>query len=161
MIWVRHHARMNENTQETVGQFIEEMGMITQGDGLPRIAGKILGLLLIETGPYSFAEIAERLEVSRGSVSTNTRLLEGLGLINRVSKKGERGDFFQLADAPYAKLIEGVSKRMQKSISVLRKTRQALPSKWSESQGRLRDLETFYSEYLKSIAALVETLQKK
>jgi len=98
---------MTQKTDDIVNQFIEQMGMISQGDGLPRIAGKIIGLLLIENGPFSFGEITERLGVSRGSVSTNTRLLENLRLIDRVSKMGERGDYFQLAQDPYAKLLQG------------------------------------------------------
>ncbi|WP_334065664.1 GbsR/MarR family transcriptional regulator [Alteromonas genovensis] len=135
--------------------------MIAQGDGLPRIAGKILGLLLIESGPFSFSQIAERLSVSRGSVSTNTRLLENLRVIERVSKKGERGDFFKLADDPYAKLLQGVSQRMEKSISVLKDTREALPDSLEQSQARLYDLENFYSEYLKSTMSLIHQLQRK
>lgn len=151
---------MTQKTEEIVNLFIEKMGMMAQGDGLPRIAGKILGLLLIETGPFSFGEIAQRLAVSRGSVSTNTRLLENLRIIDRVSKMGERGDYFQLAQDPYAKLLQGVSQRMEKSISVLSETREALPSSWEKSQSRLFDLEHFYSEYLKSTKLLIEQLKK-
>lgn len=152
---------MKNTSTHTVNQFIEDMGIISQGDGFPRIAGKILGLLLIEVGPYSFSEIAQRLEVSRGSISTNTRLLESLQVIDRVSKKGQRGDYFQLAQDPYAKLLQGVSQRMEKSINVLQKTRDALPIDWQQSQTRLHDLQQFYTEYLKSMSTLIEQLQGK
>lgn len=151
---------ITENTQAVVNNFIEQMGMMAQGDGLPRISGKIFGLLLIETGPFSFAEIAERLAVSRGSVSTNTRLLENLRVIDRVSKLGQRGDFFQLAQDPYAKLLQSVSQRMEKSIAVLSETRQALPSSCEQSQSRLFELENFYSQYLKSTTSLILQLKK-
>lgn len=152
---------MTENTTDTINQFIEQMGMIVQADGLPRIAGKVLGLLLVEDGPFSFGEIAERLAVSRGSISTNTRLLENLRVIDRVSKKGERGDYFQLAEDPYPKLLQGASQRMEKSISVLKNTRLALPSKLDNSKSRLFELENFYSEYLKSLALLIAKLKNK
>ena len=151
---------MTKKTEEIVNQFIEQMGMISQGDGLPRIAGKIIGLLLIENGPFSFGEITERLGVSRGSVSTNTRLLENLRLIDRVSKMGERGDYFQLAQDPYAKLLQGVSQRMEKSVSILKETRSALPGSMDKSQSRLFELENFYTEYLKSTRVLIQQLQK-
>lgn len=152
---------MTKKTKETINNFIEKMGMIAQGDGMPRISGKILGLLLIENGPFSFSEIAQRLGVSRGSVSTNTRLLENLRVIDRVSKMGERCDYFQLAQDPYAKLLQGVSQRMEKSISVLKETRSALPPSREKSQSRLLDLEHFYTEYLKSTTSLIQKLQKK
>lgn len=152
---------MTENTDDIVSNFIEQMGMIAQADGLPRIAGKILGLLLIENGPFSFADIAKRLEVSRGSVSTNTRLLETLRVIDRVSKAGARGDFFQLAKDPYAKLLQGVSQRMEKSVAVLKHTREALPLSWQNSQSRLFELEDFYSRYLQSTSLLIAQLRNK
>lgn len=152
---------MEQKINDTINQFIEQMGMMAQSDGLPRIAGKILGLMLIDTGPFSFGEIAERLEVSRGSVSTNTRLLENLRVIDRVSKMGERGDYFQLAHDPYAKLLQGVSQRMEKSISILKETRSLLPLSMEKSQSRLFDLEHFYTEYLKSTTSLIQKLQNK
>ena len=151
---------MKNIVSNTVNQLIEDMGMIAQGDGLPRIAGKIMGLLVVNAGPFSFGEIAKRLEVSRGSISTNTRLLENLRVIERVSKKGERGDYFQLADDPYSKLLQGVSQRMEKSISVIQGTRDKLPEDLHESQDRLQNLQSFYSEYLKSTTSLIKKLQQ-
>jgi DNA-binding transcriptional regulator GbsR (MarR family) len=149
-----------QNTKQLADHFIEQMGMISQGDGLPRISGKVFGLLLVESGPFSFGDIANRLEVSRGSISTNTRLLENLGIIERVSKFGERGDFFQLAQDPYSKLLQGVMQRMTKALSTVKEARSTLPESWSVSQKRLGDLETFYAEYVKNTKQLVEKLSK-
>jgi len=151
---------MSDSAQvEITENFIEQMGLIAQGDGLPRIAGQILGLLLIETEPFSFSEIAQRLAVSRGSVSTNTRLLESLRVIERVSKLGQRSDFFQLAKDPYAKLLEGVAQRMTKSIAILKSTRKALPAENMQSANKLLELESFYSEYLESNNKLIQKLK--
>lgn len=152
---------MNDNIKHTVNHFIEQMGMTAQADGLPRISGKILGLLIIESGPFSFSEIAERLEVSRASVSTNTRLLENLSMIDRVSKTGCRGDFFQLSKNPYEKLLQGVSQRMEKSVAIVDETINALPRSEEDSQARLVELETFYSEYLKNTMTLILKLQNR
>lgn len=52
--------------------------------------------MLAEPGPLSFSELAERLQVSRASISTNTRLLEGFGIVERITKPGDRQDYFQL-----------------------------------------------------------------
>lgn len=150
-----------ECTKDIVDNFIEQMGMIAQSDGLPRIAGKVLGLLMIESGPFSFSDIAQRLQVSRGSVSTNTRLLENLSIIERVSKMGERGDFFQLAQDPYMKLLKGATQRMEKASLTIKEARKALPDTWKESQKKLGDLEQFYGEYLKSTDELIKTLYSK
>jgi DNA-binding transcriptional regulator GbsR (MarR family) len=93
-------------TQNAETDFIEGMGLVLQSDGMPRIAGRLMGLFVLRGGPFSFTELADRLAISRGSVSTNTRLLEDLGVIERVAMKGERQDFFRLAPDPYAEIVE-------------------------------------------------------
>lgn len=77
-------------------EFMETMGMEFQNEGLPRIAGRLYGLLLLEGGPFSFSELAERLEVSRASVSTNARMLATQGLIERVAVPGDRQDHYAI-----------------------------------------------------------------
>jgi DNA-binding MarR family transcriptional regulator len=77
-------------------QFIERMGMLSEEDGLPRIAGRIFALLLITPGSCSLDEIAESLGVSKASVSTDTRRLAQAGLIERLSRPGERRDYYQI-----------------------------------------------------------------
>ncbi len=81
--------------------FIEQFGLDFEADNMPRIAGRILGLLLLEEEPLGFGEIAERLKVSRGSVSTNSRLLLRLKAIERVTKFGDRRDYFQVTAQPF------------------------------------------------------------
>ena len=150
---------MDSKQHEKVTEFVEQMGMIAQGDGLPRIAGKILGLLIVETGPFSFSELAERLHVSRASISTNTRLLENLGVIDRVSVPAERGDYFKLAEDPYARMLQRITVRMKKSLAIVQDARSELPSGLKESQRKLKELETFYSEYLSSTEKLIQSLK--
>ena len=108
---------MEISIEETKSRFIEQKGMEYQAEGLPRIAGKIVGLLIIEDGPFSFSKLAEGLQVSRGSISTNTRLLENIGLIDRISLPGQRGDFFQLAPRPYRSMLEGICARLDKALA--------------------------------------------
>jgi DNA-binding transcriptional regulator GbsR (MarR family) len=51
---------MNASRKAVVEEFVERMGLVAEGDGLPRIAGRIMGLMVIEGGPLSFAELAQR-----------------------------------------------------------------------------------------------------
>ena len=59
-------------------RFIEAMGLAHEEDRLPRIAGRLIGLLILSPDPVRFDHLAERLRVSRASISTNTRLLENI-----------------------------------------------------------------------------------
>jgi DNA-binding transcriptional regulator GbsR (MarR family) len=78
--------------------FIEQMGLIMAADGLPRIGGRLLALLLITEGDVSLDDIAKRLRVSKPSVSTNARLLEQRGVIEKVSRTADRRDYYRIAD---------------------------------------------------------------
>src|SRR5690349_14179002 len=77
--------------------FIERLGLLAEESGMPRMAGRVLGWLLICEEPrQSFGEIVEALGASKGSISAMTRILQQLGLIERVTQGGDRRDFFQL-----------------------------------------------------------------
>jgi DNA-binding transcriptional regulator GbsR (MarR family) len=89
-----------------ISQFIENMGLHYQHYGLSRISGRILGLLLITSHPISSEEMAESLQVSRSSVSTNLRTLLMTGLVEKVSLPGNRVDFFILTSDLWQKALE-------------------------------------------------------
>src|SRR5690349_5908934 len=81
----------------TTQWFIEQMGLSAETGGLPRIAGRLFGLLLLSPGPRSLDEIAAALGVSKGSVSTDARLLLRHGWLRRVSRPGDRRDYYEMA----------------------------------------------------------------
>jgi DNA-binding transcriptional regulator GbsR (MarR family) len=146
---------MKKTHEDAISEFVERLGLIAQADGIPRIAGRIMGLLVIHGGPFSFAELAEQLEVSRGSISTNTRLLEHLGIIERVAKRGERQDFFQIRSEPYIELMRGHLGRMHKAAEVVAEAQSKLPDDWKEPQKRLTELRDFYRTMIERIEPMV------
>lgn len=78
-------------------QFVEEFGIYFERQQMPRMAGRILGWLLVCTPPHQAAEeLMSALSASRGTVSTMTRLLINLGFVEKVGIPGERKDFFRL-----------------------------------------------------------------
>lgn len=147
---------MEHDTERTIAEFVERMGLITQADGLPRIAGRILGLLLVHGGPFSFADLAKRLQVSRASVSTNTRLLEHLGAIERTNVPGDRQDYFKLRPQPYARMLRGYVERMRRARDTVNETRQALPPDYAGAHGRLHELDAFYEALIESFLTVIE-----
>jgi hypothetical protein len=65
--------------------FVEDMSLYFEQMGLPRMAGRVLGVLLISDPPeQSLNDVAEVLQASKSSMSTTTRLLSEMGLIERV-----------------------------------------------------------------------------
>ncbi len=79
--------------------FIEGMGMYFESQGIPRIGGRILGLLMLAHSPLSAEDMAAILKISRGSVSTNFRLLLASGLVEKVALRGDRTTYFVFSDS--------------------------------------------------------------
>jgi predicted transcriptional regulator len=95
-------------------RFIEQMGLIMAADGLPRIGGRLLALLLITEGDASLDDLARRLRVSKPSVSTNARLLEQRGVIEKVGRSADRRDYYRVAD-------DVIGNTMQQRLSKLQR----------------------------------------
>ena len=89
-----------------LSQFIENMGLHFEEYGVPRIGGRILGLLLASSRPVSSEEMSEVLEASRSSVSTNLRTLLMTGLADRVSLPGERSDYYIFSDEAWEAILK-------------------------------------------------------
>lgn len=137
--------------------FIEKSGLISQAEGLPRIAGRVFGLLIFDGEMVSFGDLATRLQVSRASISSSIRLLEERGLIKRMAKPGERQDFFQLAPNPYATMLEGIQKRTRSTRDDIADTIASLPSD-ADAVERLNEYADFYASLDSAVAVALQEL---
>jgi DNA-binding transcriptional regulator GbsR (MarR family) len=135
-----------DEASEGVEQFIERMGLNAQIDGMPRIAGRLFGYFIIYGGPVSFAQLAEALKVSRGSVSTNARMLESFGFIEKVTMPGDRQDYYRLSPSPYVRMIDGVLARMRRMQTIVDQADSSIPDSMQETRQRLREMKRFYRE---------------
>lgn len=142
-------------------RFIEGLGLLVQEDGLPRIAGRMLGLFILEGGPISFSALAEKLQVSRGSVSSNTRLLERLGYIDRITIPGDRRDYYQLSVDPYLRLLDGYTQRLSQRLDLIMDLKKDLSERHEGSQPRLQRMQHFYHAALASAEKLKKELQQE
>ena len=151
---------MNEKVDAVRERFIEDQGLRAQADGLPRIAGRLLGLLIFDGRARSFGELATELQVSRGSISTNARLLEALGAIERTTRPGDRQDYFQLSEDPYSRILDGALERAEKSRRAIEKARKALPSSGQAGpRRRLQEYEAFYRHVVDALAEARDRLE--
>ncbi|MCL4746213.1 MAG: MarR family transcriptional regulator [Burkholderiaceae bacterium] len=138
--------------------FVERVGVNAEAQGMPRIAGRMMAFFVLHGGPFSFAELAGKLNVSRGSVSTNARLLAELGVIERVGFPGDRQDYYQLAGNPYTRLIAGhvaLMREMQASVE------QAVAASAQADRAvrrRLQEMLAFYQVATRHMEQLIEML---
>lgn len=149
----------DEGFEQTRERFIEMMGMVTQAEGMPRISGRLMGLLIFDGRPYSFSELATQLQVSRGSISSNARLLVERGMIERISKPGDRQDYFQMVSDPYDSILNGVGRRAQATSRNIRQIVGTLPQDRPDVASRLLGYASLYGAVADSLAMAVERLR--
>ncbi len=93
--------------------FVEDVGLFFEQMGFPRMAGRILGWLLICDPPeQSAGQLAGVLQASKGSLSTMTRLLIQIGLVERVALPGQRRDYFRIKAGAWPHLIQAQMQSM-------------------------------------------------
>ena len=87
---------MVKTIEDIRNDFIHIVGEKAEKFGFSRIAGQLEGLLLFSNQPMSLDEMADRLEVSKGSVSTNIRLLERFKVVRKAYNTGARKNFYEI-----------------------------------------------------------------
>jgi len=137
-------------------EFIEKMGMASEEDGFPRIAGRLFGLLILHEGPFSLDELAETLQVSKASVSTNARLLEQAGIAERTGQPGDRRDYYRMSpDAP-ERIFANVRNRMEQMRELMEDTAEQLPEDQTVGRERVERMGHFYAFMLSEIEHTIE-----
>jgi hypothetical protein len=83
-------------TESFVEHFAESCGLLLQDEGLPPMAGRVLGWLLVCTPEQqSAADLQRGLKASAGSVNGSIHLLQRAKLIERVAIPGDRTAYFR------------------------------------------------------------------
>lgn len=130
--------------QEAAQHFVERMGLALERDGLPRIAGRLVGFLLVHEGAFSLDDLAEELQVSKASVSTNARQLEQYGLLERTSEPGDRRDYYQMGTDVWQRLLARWQSRWEASRALFTEAAASLPEEMETGRARLIRAEQFH-----------------
>lgn len=135
---------MDNKLPTSVEQFLDRFSQAMASEGLPRPAGRILGLMFVENRDVSAAELSEKLQISRSNVSGNVRVLENFGLLERTRPAGERQDLFRLPADPFIPLLVAGAARAKRVKNLVAECRSELGSELGNANSRLKDLENFF-----------------
>lgn len=150
-------------------QFIEHVGVFFERIGLPPMAGRILGWLLICDPPQQSAgDLAGVLHASKGSISAMVRLLLRYGLIERAAVPGVRRNFFRLKDDAWYELIRaelgtmaGFRKLAEDGLDLLANAPEAQRNRLHEMYEAYAFFERAFPELLKRWAKERQERQKR
>jgi DNA-binding transcriptional regulator GbsR (MarR family) len=108
-------------------EFVERMGQNAEADGMSPIAGRLFALLLLSEEPRSLDDLAADLEVSKASVSTDARRLLDRGIVVRVTRPGDRRDYYELASDFFAQVVRSRIARWRRIHQLIDPLRNARP----------------------------------
>jgi DNA-binding transcriptional regulator GbsR (MarR family) len=114
--------------------FIQEFGEAYHRFGLPKLMGRIVGLLLYAEEPLSLDEVTQHLNVSKGPVSQMLRRLRDRQLIERIWVPGDRRDFYVAAENIFARAYENQITLVNANLDLARRFHKQL----SETDARER-----------------------
>ena len=97
----------------TADSFLTSLSKFAADEGLPPAAGRMLGWLLLRSGPSSLDEVAEGLRISKSAASDQGRLLARLGVVEVRRHPGDRRDFYEASDRLCERLLENFLVRME------------------------------------------------
>lgn len=126
--------------------FVEEVAVAFEQGGLPRMAGRIIGWLLICDPPEQTSDqLARVLQASKGSISSSTRLLVPSGLVERMSRPGERRDYFRLRNEAWAELVRARLDQVTSFRELTQRGLALLADDAAARRARLEDVSSFYT----------------
>jgi DNA-binding transcriptional regulator GbsR (MarR family) len=107
-----------ESLAEARSTVIEALVQVYSLYGLSDVLGRIYGVLFFADHPLGLEEIAGELGVSKATVSVNVRILEGVGSVRKVWRKGSRRDYYE-AERDFTRMMtEALEKKMRREIEI-------------------------------------------
>lgn len=145
-------ADRDRDKEEAIRAFVEDVGLLSEESGLPRMAGRILGHLLICDPPrQSAGELQTALGASKGSISTMLRLLTRVGVVQKVGVPGERRAYYRVRDGSWVdhmrsrlEFVSAFRRLAERGLALLADRPASLGARLKE----MHDLHAFWEQEL-------------
>jgi DNA-binding transcriptional regulator GbsR (MarR family) len=142
--------------------FVEDIGLFFEQMGMPRMAGRILGALLISDPPdQSITELSEQLKASKSSISIMARLLVEYGLIERVPSSVPRRDFYRFKPGGWIIYMRQWLELMSELHKITERGLAIMANKPPEMQQRLQEAHDLFSFVEQEFPSLLEELAQQ
>ena len=112
------NKKYSQGLEKALDRFIESAGKISANmlGMVNKVGGQIYALLFLSREPLSLDDISEILQVSKGNVSVNIRLLEEFKLVKKIWVKGSRRDFYEANRDYPRKFLRGFFDRLREGV---------------------------------------------
>ncbi len=126
--------------------FVEDIALFFEQMGLPRMGGRVLGVLLISDPEIqSLTGLAEALQASKSAISSATRLLLEADLIERVPGPVTRQEYFRFRDDGWARFMRQRFELMGSLHQITERGLALMQEKSADLQTRLKTAHDMFS----------------
>ena len=148
--------------RETRLQFIEDAGDLLEEHGLPHMAGRVIGALLVCVPPeMSMDELAEELQASKGSISTATQLMLRFGFIEKISRPGHRRHYYRMRPDVWSHVLEQDTAHLDKHASLVERGLELMAGRAEPMKERLLEMRLFFGFIKEEVPALVKRWEER
>lgn len=148
--------------QQKVKEQVERIGIVCDKDGMPPLAGRMVGFFMLAEPPHkTFEELVEFLQASKSAISTTLRFLEGQGMVEYITFPGDRKRYFRLSVDNWDRVILGkldFLKAMQTRVTEVMASRS---DQYPEFNKGLKGIHALYDIFLEGIPKLIQVWQEK
>lgn len=138
-------------------EFIDDFVALWDQFGGNSAQGRVLALLYVsEHAELTATDIVEALGISRGSVSQTTRQLVQLRLIQRVSKPGDRRDYYRVDPNAWSEAARAERTRIGPFLNVLQRGLRIHNTSPPERQRPLINSIAFLEDYDAALGAFLD-----
>jgi len=142
-------------------QFVEDAGDLLEEHGLPHMAGRMLGALMVCVPPHmSMDELAKALQASKGSISSATKLLLRVGIIEKLSQPGQRKHYYRVRPNMWTHLMKQDA-HIAEHLDLVRSGLQAMEKAPEVAQTRLLEMKLFFEFMNEEMPGFLQRWEKK
>jgi DNA-binding transcriptional regulator GbsR (MarR family) len=141
--------------------FIEDISLYFEQMGLPRMAGRVLGVLLVSDPPQqSLNDLCEVLQASKSALSTTTRLLTEMGLIERVPSSKPREVAFEFRPGGWVTFMRMRLRLMASLHEIAERGLELLKDEPPALRERLQEAHDMFSLIEDQLPALLQRIEQ-
>lgn len=155
-------VELSDQAPQTKQEYAEEVGIYFERMGMTRMSGRILGWLMVCDPPHqTINELADALQASKGSISTMTRVLMQIGIVERFSIPGQRRDLYRVRTGGWSATIEASIAEYRNFRQLAERGLNLLDGAPPKARERLEDMRDVYGFFEREMPGLIEKYKQE
>jgi DNA-binding transcriptional regulator GbsR (MarR family) len=142
--------------------YVEDVALGFERQGLFRMAGRVIGWLLICDPPeQTFGQLAEVLQASKGSISAAMKFLVPSGIVERISRPGDRRDYYRCRAGAWTDMARDQSRQYADFRRLAERGLELLAEAPADRRERLQGMHDLYGWLEQEMPAVWERWRRE